>query len=785
MEPINTGGTVWKEKQGLKKEIQKVEDYKPQFLLKNPVDFYRDVGEVWRETYEMSEDLSVLGQVQMKKYSFATSARVRENLHQQSMELSEKAQKVEEQGEKRSNREKAANKRLGANHRYFNRTQEDLQGALQRNKEMEASGEIRPTLANLTGDEFATNPETGEMLVSIDELLKRRSEMKRYIDNALATQQEALKTDTYKQDALAVNQEILHNLNEAIHLYYLSNGINPETGKTVGTIRRNKARNEFALAMETYRDSMKNAGDTFADKQFNRMYKDRKDVFDRTYKNYEEIRKTSGMRVADSKETSRIRNTLTKEQQEERLFTNKFPLSASFQEDVVAIRDMIREHEKGYHDNKKLIDRLYHDWLDSAMTVSQIGDSEKVVGAMVDNPTVSKKLSERMEKKKDMALLCMQAQINGITYLLKGMDDMELADAVFLKQKYGLVTVAYSNAADRIEGLKGKTPQQTADMRLYGEKLDQESEKERALAQETEAREREIIRAGNKPEEDRELVQKKRVLERLRAQNCNLENPSGLLWRQRLSNSPEELDIYETKQKMFRSIFMSSYEENPDVYYTVKDAEGKEIHKKKYNMNAGTRDIISNVSSLLHPGDCGMEKAIHFLDNILLLQGAGNSHIDKEHREGAEEEVHKLAYRKAFVEELEMQRAAREEIEAYITREDLDAKALAHLSMEELINATTKAQPVFKKTQGLYARIKSIWKKPDFQTMPKEEQAELLQIMAFMGSAMSFSKGFQDNFSDRAKGEETKTAVTRKQHRENYLDECREYLNWLQQDENT
>jgi len=135
MEPINTGGTVWKEKQGLKKEIQKVEDYKPQFLLKNPVDFYRDVGEVWRETYEMSEDLSVLGQVQMKKYSFATSARVRENLHQQSMELSEKAQKVEEQGEKRSNREKAANKRLGANHRYFNRTQEDLQGALQRNKD--------------------------------------------------------------------------------------------------------------------------------------------------------------------------------------------------------------------------------------------------------------------------------------------------------------------------------------------------------------------------------------------------------------------------------------------------------------------------------------------------------------------------------------------------------------------------------------------------------------------------------------------------------------------------
>jgi len=69
--------------------------------------------------------------------------------------------------------------------------------------------------------------------------------------------------------------------------------------------------------------------------------------------------------------------------------------------------------------------------------------------------------------------------------------------------------------------------------------------------------------------------------------------------------------------------------------------------------------------------------------------------------------------------------------------------------------------------------------------MPKEEQAELRQIMACMGSAMSFSKGFQDNFSDRAKGEETKTAVTRKQHRENYLDECREYLNWLQQDENT
>lgn len=810
MEPINVNESVWKDKQGLKKEIAKVENYEPKSLLKDPVEMYRDAGELWRETHEMSESLSLLGEFQMRKYSPVVSAQARERVQQQSVLMSEKAQKIEEQKEKQSKREKAATKRLGVNHKYFNQSEDSLKAALQRNKALENAGEIQGSLRSLTGDEFATNPETGEMMLSIDELLKRRSELKKYIGDMEATQQEALRSNANKRDALEVNREIFQNLNEVIRLYYLANGVDGETGKSVGFIRKGSARKEFALAMETYRDSMKNASDTYVNKQFTRMVNERKQAFYEAYSNFASVRKTSGERVADSKKTEEIRHTLTEKEQQERLFTNKFPLSATYQEDVVAIRDMIRNSENQYHENKEVIDRMYHDWLDSAMTVSQLGDMEKVNATLIGTQAINSKLSNRLNRKKEIVQTRMQAQMSGIIYLLKGNSDMELVDAIFLKQKYGLETVIYQNVATKVEELKGKTAQQIADMRFYAEKVDQEYASEMALEQEIERRTSEITDAGGNPNEDAELVLKMRTLKRLRANNCDMTTVTGFLWHQKLRNSPEELEIYEKKQELYLNTFMTSYEKNPTVYYTEKNAMGKEIHKSKYSTSATQRDVFSNVSSLLHPGDCGVEKGLHFLDNITVLQNLPKSHMNKEYRERAEIEIQKLideqkipleqkeekvearrmeifkeAYRKAFTEELEMQRAAKEEIEAYIKSIDMDAKATQTLSMEELMDITVKARPIFEKTQGLYARIKSIWTKPDFGTMPKEEQVELLQIMGYMASAMSCTKGFQESFANRAKGEAVKPIKSREELMENYMAECSAYLNSLQQEGNS
>ena len=66
MEPINVNESVWKDKQGLKKEIEKVEKYAPKSLMENPVEMFREAGEVWRETHEMSESLSLLGELDEK-----------------------------------------------------------------------------------------------------------------------------------------------------------------------------------------------------------------------------------------------------------------------------------------------------------------------------------------------------------------------------------------------------------------------------------------------------------------------------------------------------------------------------------------------------------------------------------------------------------------------------------------------------------------------------------------------------------------------------------------------
>lgn len=323
---------------------------------------------------------------------------------------------------------------------------------------------------------------------------------------------------------------------------------------------------------------------------------------------------------------------------------------------------------------------------------------------------------------------------------------------------------------------EGKTDEQIADMMYAEEQTERSLQAEENVRTELEQRKARIRQEGGNPDEDAEVQQKEKLLLVLSKHAFQVDegHPEHIIDREVLFSDQSEVEHYILKQEMFHKIFTDP--QDNAAKRRIVGEDGKEKWITRFKISGITRDIISNISSIENPGDCGMEKAYHYLDNIVIISRQEKSvvaeeeyakaqaeidqliqsgEIKSEEREARLEERKKERYEERLVQALEeeivMERQEKERIETYIQEKNL--RGLPEWpTMEELAHWRKLTHPLFEKIQGLSYRMDNLFMGTLFEQLPVQMQKEILELHAFYGGVEELATCVLNLYTNRAQG---------------------------------
>ncbi|MGN0343421.1 MAG: hypothetical protein ACI4EC_00495 [Lachnospiraceae bacterium] len=334
---------------------------------------------------------------------------------------------------------------------------------------------------------------------------------------------------------------------------------------------------------------------------------------------------------------------------------------------------------------------------------------------------------------------------------------------------------------------EGKTDEQIADMMYAEEQTERSLQAEENVRTELEQRKARIRQEGGNPDADEEVQQKEKLLWVL--SKSNLEQIAD---REVLFSDQSAVEHYISKQDLYHKIFTDP--QDNAAKRRIVGEDGKEKWITRFKISGITRDIISNISSIENPGDCGMEKAYHYLDNIVIISRQEKSvvaeeeyakaqaeidqliqsgEIKSEEREARLEERKKERYEERLVQALEeeivMERQEKERIETYIQEKNL--RGLPEWpTMEELAHWRKLTHPLFEKIQGLSYRMDNLFMGTLFEQLPVQMQKEILELHAFYQGVEELAICISNLFLNRAQGLPSEPLKSIEQ----YIDEKRE-----------
>lgn len=792
--------SVWAGHEDLKKHIQKMESSSTKAYSESALERDRMLSSILAQKTEAIDTFQGLGDYKLRQYHINTlTDTILSGDKQQKVTLDKNIARLNEESQKKRDREKAATSRLGNGHKYFEQSAAVLTTARTRMLTDAQEGRIQATVQNLNGDEFAMDPETGEMLLPIDELLKRRMELYKTVDNAKSmtlTGDDVLKAQ--------YNQELLNKMDEAIKLWYQANGVDFETGKSVGSIRRKWARQEFALAMEAYRDTRKNMIQLLLQAKVKQLRKTpayREKMHERV-----DMTHYHNQLVAESKENDYKVRT---HEEELRPFTNKLELLPDMQDAVRDIRDLLREHPEQYQKNQKIIDKIYQECLQRMVAFTRKCNDHIVVQNLLQpsNGFQSMLHSEHLKQLNAEQTLGMQ-QINmfkdAISYFLDDKAETPFSVHIFLHDHYAITTDLYRQAGEDLQQVKamkleGKTDEEIKELRFrehqmklaeqmrqegkselkihdvlfHEEQKDRSRRAEERIVADVAVREKRMKDSGGDPGSDPEILRSKRYLDTLASDSFALNHMLiHLFKRDRIMSSPEAYATYQGKQRIYKDLLHQV--ENHKYQYKVKRADGTEYWSNRYGENNRTRDVASNITPLLSIGDCTDDKVMRSLDNIALLEKEEDSITARDEYALAEAEIEKLIQEKkleekdreaklterkeeryeeryiaALEEETELMRSSKAEIEAYMQEKDMANRAVGILSMEKLYQLTYDALPIFEKTQGLGYRAQFVTKAKSFHKLPTQTQKEFREFTIYYYALNDWTRQFLKQYTAR------------------------------------
>ena len=166
-------------------------------------------------------------------------------------ELSMDKVKQESHSGKKSNQEKAANKRAAfGDLNYDTNTAQSVLTSYNAKKEQIERGEFVPQEYKCTGKEFLLPPLNNmgaEITDKIVNVMVERDRLEKELKNM------AKPTRPYDKAAKKYKTKLLKRMNDVIDTFFLANGVNKDTGAALNNVKKvNTAKTHMALALEKY-----------------------------------------------------------------------------------------------------------------------------------------------------------------------------------------------------------------------------------------------------------------------------------------------------------------------------------------------------------------------------------------------------------------------------------------------------------------------------------------------------------------------------------------------------
>ena len=796
--------SVWAEHKKLKQHIIKMEGQVEKKTLQTR-DIYQPMMDYSKKSITALKGVGMLGLSELKQYQMDKINKEELGILEEHAQLNEDIFKQNEESKKKSIREKEATARLGEGHKYFSQSSQELLAARERIATDVREDRVDRLRVPFTGDEFALDPQTGGMLLSVEVLLRKRAELAKYIRLRHSENESPnLSSDIKLKEQLfeEVNLDILQHLDEAIQLLYQANGIDEKTGKRVGSIKKKQAQKQFALAMEAYRDSVKKAEENEIKKIISRV--ENSNIFKNHLKDVETGSDASHMEESkESAEQNEIAN------QGAIMFGSKLKLGAKERDAVIEMRDMIRNNKEDYMAHQDIVDKLYQEALQYSTELTRAQNRKLSMDFAFlhiygrDNMVGYVGKAHHMITGENNEELALRNWINHIimamSYYLENKQPKDFADRLFLYDHCGVSLGGIDQMYERAQRVvhlqeEGKTDEQIADMMYAEEQTERSLQAEENVRTELEQRKARIRQEGGNPDEDAEVQQKEKLLLVLSKHAFQVDegHPEHIIDREVLFSDQSEVEHYILKQEMFHKIFTDP--QDNAAKRRIVGEDGKEKWITRFKISGITRDIISNISSIENPGDCGMEKAYHYLDNIVIISRQEKSvvaeeeyakaqaeidqliqsgEIKSEEREARLEERKKERYEERLVQALEeevvMQRQEKERIETYIQEKNL--RGIPEWpTMEELVRYRKLTRPLFEKIQGLSYRMNAVMGGTFFEQLPVQMQKEVLELHAFYQGVEELAICISNLFMNRAQGLPSEPLKSIEQ----YIDEKRE-----------
>ena len=815
--------SVWAKHKELKQHIIKMEGQVEKKTLQTR-DIYQPMMDYSKKSITALKGVGMLGLSELKQYQMDKINKEELGNLEEHAQLKEDIFKQNEESKKKSIREKEATARLGEGHKYFSQSSQELLAARERIATDVREDRVDRLRVPFTGDEFALDPQTGGMLLSVEVLLRKRAEFAKHIRLRHSENESPnLSSDIKLKGQLfeEVNLDILQHLDEAIQLLYQANGIDEKTGKRVGSIKKKQAQKQFALAMEAYRDSVKKAEENEIKKIISRV--ENSNIFKNHLKDVEKGSDASHMEESkESAEQNEIAN------QGAIMFGSKLKLGAKERDAVIEMRDMIRNNKEDYMVHQDIVDKLYQEALQYSTELTRVQNRKLSMAFAIlhiygrDNMVGYVDKAYHMlarENNEELALRNWTSHIiMAMSYYLENKQPKTFADRLFLFEHCGVSLGGMediSARSQRIEQLQtegrteeevkaimyderkralidrwraeGKTDEQIADMMYAEEQTERSLQAEENVRTELEQRKARIRQEGGNPDADEEVQQKEKLLWVL--SKSNLEQIAD---REVLFSDQSAVEHYISKQDLYHKIFVDP--QDNAAKRRIIGEDGKEKWINRYKVSGTTRGIFSNISSIENPGDCGMEKAYHYLDNIVIISRQEKSVVAEEEYEKAQAEIDQLIQSgeikseerevrleerkkeryeerltQALEEEVVMERQEKERIETYIQEKNL--RGIPEWpTMEELVSYRKLTRPIFEKIQGLSYRMNAVMGGTYFEQLPVQMQKEVLELHAFYQGVEELAICISNLFLNRAQGLPSEPLKSIEQ----YIDEKRE-----------
>lgn len=789
MEPLQS---VWENKKELRKEIEQIEaphvkatdvaqEIQNQQLIDN-----------MSQTLTMRDRLKLCSAAQLNFLGINMlehEVSVIQDKKEEIVRENAQRERLEERKEKEKTQRRRAKERLqesGGENAYFQASKEQL---LERRAQYLRwqKGEEQPPQAlteeQINGHEFDRDIETGAMTVNIETLLAEKNAAQAYIK---ANQNEKLSPE--ENIVFRENKKVFELLDQTIESWYLANGIDFKNGKTVSRRKQEAAKAEFALQLERYQEGMANLGNAIGYATIAQIHKT--GYYKATYEELRNTTKNSGEKVEESEEGMNRLEAMALERREgQRLpFENRFEINSLTQHDVVKIRDMIRNNEDRYHQNKKLIDQIYRDFLENAVKVAEMSDEQKAVSLFVLNTRESKAMDEayrvvkeELGRQMNSYSWSMQNQMNALQYLLQGKATKAFSADIYLHEHYGITTTQYLDAhrtAEEIEQLRGQGLTDE-DIRVRLEAEHSRRQFHRAKVDEVDKRiahweaelERRKQQAGDAPDPFlADLEYTMTAMKRKRDVGAE-KDKYGLTANSIMTiltnlASEESISRYHKKQTLRRSLMGDIGDNCIDERCifekkTVDKDTGEEVvmRRTRFSENVLNRDIVTVASPLFHEGDLGIEAYIHGLENIGILARAENTQIEEEQRLMEKHAIHaktpEAAVKKmvehalmkrtidAAEEEIAMAEQAVSEIQNYVQesgKEELLKNPPAVMSLEDAYTLMMTASPLHEHLQGLNSHMQTIMKQNYFVRLPLEIQQRYQAVYPTVNAYLHLSR---------------------------------------------